>query len=311
VFLCAVEHEVTQMMGDWFYRLYLRSCYGKKAWHRRFYRPSVTTVQGGEKVWFEEDEKVMEGVNAAALTGRFHGRCNVLLSGPSVKKIADPRRLLNSPLLAVNGSPGIFGEDLPEFFVYHVNDTGYIRNNLENFCRYAVKAEWTVIDFRAAYLLLKLGVSNLSGTRFVIFDNWGWPYQNSLGEIQRIANPPRLGEVYCSTDLGLGLANGGTVAYTAAQLLWHWGFQNIYFYGLDLTSGGRAYVEKKAQPQHVDKVYQRIIEPAFRLLRRETETCGVSFYNCNPESRLPAEVMELKEMEASLREENNTAGVQP
>lgn len=282
------------------YRLYLKACYGKRGWHRRFYRPSVRVVRGASGIYFEEADLSIRAEPIEAHNGLCAGRANVLLSGPSAKTVADPRRLLEHALVCVNGSPAIFGKELPGFFLYHVNDTGYIRNHLEDFLNYAGKAEFTVIDFRAVYLLLSRGVGSIPGTRLVVFDNWAWPHANQVGEIPEIAAQPRLGEARLSTDPSIGLANAGTVAYTAAQILWHWGFEDIFFYGLDMNSKGRAYKEAKAAPQRLDKVYSRIIEPAFQLLTQTVDPEKTRFYNCSPESRLPEHIMPKVEIERSF-----------
>ncbi len=294
------ERPLVEAWRNFIHRACLRCCHGKYAWHRRFYRPGVGVVRGGGRVWFVEGGRREEAATLESLARRYSGRVNVLLSGPSARGIRSLARLLESPLVCVNGSPALLGDQLPDYFMYHVNDTGYIRNNPGDFIAYAAKAEWTLVDYRAVYLLLRLGIETLPGTRFVVFDNWGWPFLNAIGEIPLIAGQPRLGEACLSTDPALGLANAGTVAFTAAQALWHWGFEDIYFYGLDLNARGRAYAEAKPQPQRLDKVYTRIIEPAFELLRNETSELPVRFFNCSPDSRLPEAVMPRLDPEASF-----------
>jgi hypothetical protein len=283
------------------YRLFLRFGLGRSSWHRRFYRPSVKVVKSDAKCWFQEGSLTIEAATLSSLKHTFSGRANVLLSGPSVKGIEKVEALNAEKLVCVNGSPAIFKESIPRFFLYHVNDTGYIRNNPKDFVRYAARAEWTLVDYRAVYLLLKLGLLPLQDTKLVVFENWGWPYSNGLSEIQKIANQPSLGEASLSLDPSLGLANAGTVAFTAAQALWHWGFEKVYFYGLDLNQSGRSYEEAKSQPQRLDKVYFRIIEPAFQLLVNMSGKDGIEFYNCSDDSRLPETIMAKVDLNQSLR----------
>lgn len=105
-----------------------------------------------------------------------------------------------------------------------------------------------------------------------------------------MASPPQHKGVYLSNDLCLGLAVGGTVAYTAAQIAWMGGYSSLYIYGLDLSQG-RAYSEKNPQPQMLDKAFEKAIVPGFELLVREAVGPDFQVFNCNPDSRLPASIL--------------------
>jgi hypothetical protein len=287
-------------LKSFLYRAYLKANHGRDSWHRRFYRPSVRIVRAANKVWFVEGDKRLEAATLVSMVGTFGGRVNVLLSGPSVRQIKALGRVHEHRLVCVNGSPAILDDDSSRFFMYHVNDTGYIRNNPEAFRKNAARAEWTLIDYRAIFLMLRLGIESIPETKFVVFDNWAWPLANAVHEIPELADQPRKGEAFLSKDPSLGLANAGTVAYTAAQALWHWGFERVYFYGLDLNAKGRAYNEASPQPQRLDKVFECIIEPAFDLLRENTADGSCRFFNCSPDSRLSDAVMSKLEPDASF-----------
>jgi len=280
-----------RMFSDFTHRLHLRLSMGRDFWHQRFYRPSVNVVEGEDKIWLEEFGTVLEAAPASVLKGRFTGRCNVLLSGPSVKSIKNPRRISECDWIGVNGSPALFEDEIPRMRIYHVNDTGYIRNSVDDFAKFARFADYTVIDYRAAYLLLALGMHDLENANFVLFDGWAWPFRLPVGKIEELADSPRNGSVALSTDLRLGLAQGGTVAYTAAQLVWLGGYDSLYFYGLDLSDMGRFYEEQKAQPQMISRVFERMIVPAFELMGRESSKTGFQIKNCNPDSLLPDSVI--------------------
>jgi hypothetical protein len=282
------------------YRLYLRLFRGRAEWHRRYYRPTVHLVEAGDKLWFEEKGRVVEARPLASLRGQCSGRCNLVLSGPSVREISDPLRICDNDWVGVNGSPALFGHDIRNMTYYHFNDATYLRSSLESFLEFANQAQFTVIDFRVMYELLRLAPGNMPRTELVVYDSWAYPLQLPLGKIESITLPPSRGGIYISTDPRLGLPTGGTVAYTAGQFLWHAGYGSLYIYGLDLTDTGRFYSEKNEQPQMLDKSFQRVIMPAFELLALETSKTDFRIFNCNPASSLPASVFPYMEAEASL-----------
>ncbi|WP_269526183.1 hypothetical protein [Coraliomargarita parva] len=291
---------------SWAHRMYLRLFRGKAYWHQRFYPPDIQVVQSSGRVWFERQGTVLlEAYPVEYLQGKFKGRCNILLAGPSARTIEDTSLLSRHALMCVSGSPQILGEPLPRMTFYHVNDATYLRDRLDNFLEYAAHAEWTIIDYRIAFEMLRLAPDCLPDTKFVVFDNWAYPLYLPLGAIQRVAAPPRNGQVYCSTDLRMGLATGGTVAYTGGQLAWHFGFDSAYYYGLDLTNTGHAYNDPNPRRQALDKAYTDVIEPAFELLARESSKTGFKLYNCNPNSRLPDRVMPYLDTNDSLTLEPN------
>jgi len=195
------------------HRIYLRVAGGKLRWHQRFFRPSVSLVKTSNEIWFEEGDVLVKAYAAEKLAGYFSGRCNILLAGPSAKAIEDVRLLGEHSLMCVSGSPKILGDHLDLIDIYHVNDVTYMVDRLDDFIKFASHAQWTVIDYRGMYELIRLVGKNLPDTQFVIFDNWAYPHGVPLGDIQRLANPPRHKKVYCSRDLSMGLANAGTVAW--------------------------------------------------------------------------------------------------
>jgi len=281
------------------HRLCLRVLHGRAAWHQRQFRPGVHIVESSDRLWFEEAGEVVEAYPLAVLQQRFEGRCNLLLSGPSVREIRQPQRLAGSDWIGVNGSPALFDNDIPRMRIYHVNDTSFLRGNLEKFLRFAACAEYTVIDYRTMFELMRLAVDRMPDTKLVVYDAWNLPLRNPLGMIQKLAQPPSHGDVYWSPDLRLGLAPGGTVAYTAAQLAWHGGYRSLYIFGLDLTNSGRFYQEDKPQPQMLDKAYANVIVPAFELMQQVTAG-ELQVFNCNPQSRLPASIIDHVEPELAL-----------
>ncbi len=286
---------------DFAHRLYLKVTGGRSVWHQRFYRPGVHVVEASERMWFEEDGLVVEARPLSALGGAFSGRANLVLSGPSVKEIDSPGRLAaQHDLIGVNGSPALFGDERPRMRIYHVNDSSFIRGSLGRFLEYASDAEYTVIDFRGMYELLRIARDRMPATELLVYDSWAYPHRLPLGCIQRLVNPPEHRGVYLSPDLRLGLAVGGTVAYTAAQIAWLGGYDSLYLYGLDLTNSGRFYKESTPHPQMLDKAFENVIQPGFELLVREAVGAGFEVINCNPASRLPATILPQCEANETL-----------
>jgi KDO transferase-3 len=100
-----------------------------------------------------------------------------------------------------------------------------------------------------------------------------------------------------SLDPPRGLFGGGTVAYTALQLLAWLGAKTVYLHGLDLTAaaGPRFYESAAAQlPTALDRQFPGHIEPAFRRAGRLLAERGIKVYNLSPASRLGGDVFEKR-----------------
>ncbi len=277
------------ILSEQLYRAYLRSVLGRTHWHRRYYRPSVSVVVGDAHIWFEENGHTVTARPLAALVGSQRGRCNIWLSGPSVKAIAAPERVAEVDWMGVNGSPRVFAAQVPQMRYYHVNDAGFIRAYLDDFLSFSRLAEHVIVDYRGMFELLRLAPDRLSGIDFLVYDSWSYPLYLEKGKIETVVQPPQRKGAFLSKDARLGLPPGGTVAYTGAQALALFGYTSLYFYGLDLSDGGRAYSEANPQPQMLDKSLQKVIIPSFELLVQEYPE--IRFRNCNPKSMLPESIV--------------------
>lgn len=286
------------ILSEQIYSVYLRTVLGRAHWHRRYYRPSVSVAVGNDKIWFEEGGAVVEARPLAAMVGRCEGRCNLWLSGPSVKEINEPVKVTGVDWMGVNGSPRIFGADLRRMRFYHVNDAGFIQAYLDDFLRFAEQADHVIVDFRGMFELLRLAPKCLDGIDLLVYDNWSYPLHLGKGKVEELTRPTRHKSAMLSKDARLGLPTGGTVAYTGAQSLALFGYDSMYFYGLDLSNTGRAYPETNPQPQMLDKALQKTIIPSFELLVREYP--AIQFRNCNPASMLPEHIMPKLSAEASF-----------
>lgn len=285
------------MSSQFKHRLALRILGDSSVWHQRYYRPSVYMAEGEDEIWIEENGRSFQCIPLSVLKGKFVGRCNLLLSGPSVKKIAQPECIADNDWIGVNGSPALLADKdnlLESMRIYHVNDSTYLNGSLDDFLCYASAAEYTIIDYRGLYELLRLAPENMPTTKLVVYDSWSYPLHLPKGKIQQLVKPPTHRDyphVCISSDFRLGLSVAGTVAFTASQIAWHGGYSEFYIYGLDLTNNGRFYSEKNAQSQMLDKAYSETILPGFELLAQETSKENFRMYNCNPSSRLPNDVI--------------------
>lgn len=102
-----------------------------------------------------------------------------------------------------------------------------------------------------------------------------------------------------------GLFGGGTVAYTALQLLTWMGARTVYIHGLDLTAAAGPRFYERADTQlatALDRQFAGHIEPAFREASRLLATRGVKVYNLSPGSRLGDDVFEKRHWSCLLNQ---------
>ena len=97
-----------------------------------------------------------------------------------------------------------------------------------------------------------------------------------------------------SLDPARGLFGGGTVAYSALQLLVWLGFRTLYLHGLDLRGASvspRFYESADARlPSALDRQFDSHIRPAFRDASRLLGARGLRIYNLSPGSALDERV---------------------
>lgn len=108
-----------------------------------------------------------------------------------------------------------------------------------------------------------------------------------------------------SLNAARGLFGGGTVAYTALQLLAWLGAKTVYLHGLDLTTtaGPRFYESAGAQlPTALDRQFAGHIEPAFRQAGKLLRARGVQVYNLSLLSRLGDDIFEKRHWSCLLED---------
>ncbi|MBV1907552.1 MAG: DUF115 domain-containing protein [Pseudomonadales bacterium] len=101
-----------------------------------------------------------------------------------------------------------------------------------------------------------------------------------------------------------GLFSAHTVTHLPVQLCWFFGIKQVFILGMDLTDGIvpiRFYEQgHTATPSHLDRDYQRHIEPAFKIIGEMRQSHNFSVYNLSAQSRLPDEIIPKISLEKAL-----------
>ncbi|WP_338880766.1 hypothetical protein WHX56_06280 [Achromobacter veterisilvae] len=244
------------------------------------------------------------------LARSIRGDAHLILSGPSVAQI-DYARCPLGVAMGVNGSIALRRQQPTlRFDYYAMLDAGFVRRrrdlvaevlaqDLTLFvtpevyrwiaflfdrqsvrCRIALFEEVHQRALRPRARPEELEAQSAAGPGLVLFDARHPVHAHGFS-----LDPPR------------GLFGGGTVAYTALQLLAWLGAKTVYLHGLDLTAaaGPRFYESAAAQlPTALDRQFPGHIEPAFRRAGRLLAERGIKVYNLSPASRLGGDVFEKR-----------------
>ena len=248
----------------------------------------------------------------------IRGDAHLILSGPSVAQI-DYARCHLGTVMGVNGSIALQrAHPTLRFHYYAMLDAGFVKRRRD-----------LVADVLSQDLLLFVTPEVYRWISF-LFDAKAVRCRIALFEevhqraLQPRAQPDEL-EAQLATDPELvlfdahnpqhahgfslnparGLFGGGTVAYTALQLLAWMGARTLYLHGLDLTAsaGPRFYEQPGAQlATALDRQFAGHIEPAFRQASRLLAERGVKVYNLSVDSRLGDDVFEKRHWSCLLNQ---------
>ncbi|MGE8617361.1 MAG: hypothetical protein ACN6O0_06040 [Achromobacter spanius] len=246
------------------------------------------------------------------------GDAHLILSGPSVAQI-DYARCHLGTVMGVNGSIALQrAHPTLRFHYYAMLDAGFVKRRRD-----------LVADVLSQDLLLFVTPEVYRWISF-LFDAKEVRCRIALFEevhqraLQPRAQPDEL-EAQLATDPELvlfdahnpqhahgfslnparGLFGGGTVAYTALQLLAWMGARTLYLHGLDLSAaaGPRFYEHPGAQlATALDRQFAGHIEPAFRQASRLLNERGVKVYNLSADSRLGDDVFEKRHWSCLLNQ---------
>jgi len=283
------------------WRIFLRLCQrgqGRGLWHNRRFPPSFEVRSGATEVEFAYRGQRMVCRRAETMQDRFTGRGHILLSGPSVREIREPRRLKDAFLIGVNGSPALLdacgaddagtrgtGVDL-----YVVDDAAFVERKLGLFLHCASRAKFTLLNYALVAELMARGVTLPNA---VVVDSVSAPFRRSRAEPER--------EPVFSRRFSDGLKACGTVAYAALQAAYCLGLRDVRLFGLDLSREGRFYHEASPEPQRLHVQFEetvlRPMEYVGQMMRRGEWTA----WNCSPGSLLPDSVLPKVEPNAGLQ----------
>jgi hypothetical protein len=268
-------------MQDLLFRIKLRLLGGQKNWHNRRFPPSFKGNLSEESLELSYNGNSINARWLSSLKGS--GACNIVLSGPSVKGIRNPRLLNKNYNIWVNGAVCLAQQANIKPSLYLVSDPSYIKNKTADFIRFSNSASKTLINFAGLSELLRRieGVHD----RFYLFDDPRMPFREaSEFPVQFPENAIR---------------GGHSVVLSAIRIAFRMGFREIFLYGLDLGGTSRFYQEGQPEPSHMDRDFE-IIRREMRQVAMEASALGVKLWNCSTNSRLDSTIIKQIEPNVAL-----------
>lgn len=246
------------------------------------------------------------------------GDAHLILSGPSVAKI-DYAQCRLGTVMGVNGSIALRRQHPSlRFDYYAMLDAGFVKRRRDLVAEVLSQDLLLFVTPEVYRWIALLFDAQVIRCRIALFEE---VHQRALQprarpdelEAQLAADPELvLFDAHhaqhahgFSLNAARGLFGGGTVAYTALQLLAWMGARTLYLHGLDLTAaaGPRFYESAGAQlATALDKQFSGHIEPAFREAGRLLSARGIKVYNLSPDSRLGGDVFEKRHWSCLLHQ---------
>ncbi|MGH8819513.1 hypothetical protein [Achromobacter pestifer] len=248
----------------------------------------------------------------------INGDAHLILSGPSVAQI-DYAQCRLGAVMGVNGSIALQRQHPSlRFDYYAMLDAGFVKRRRDLVAEVLSQDLLLFVTPEVYRWIAFLFAAHDIRCRLVLFEE---VHQRALQararaeelEAQLAGDPelvlfdarnPQHAHGF-SLNPARGLFGGGTVAYTALQLLTWMGARTLYLHGLDLTAtaGPRFYESADAQlPTALDRQFASHIEPAFRQASRLLSARGVKVYNLSPGSRLGDDVFEKRHWSCLLNQ---------
>lgn len=229
---------------------------------------------------------------------------HIVLSGPSVGRIARPERLALAPTITVNGSYQVLSALGGRPDLYVVSDVGFVRRQWDRFVEGVRVSRAMAFDHRVILEASRRDPGLLDGRTVYAFDNLLRPYGRSA-RAWRSTPDPRVrrdgGAAAFSVASELGFFPSCTVAYVALQIAAAQQPRRIVFFGLDLGgNGARYYGEAQPEKSMLDNDLQRCILPHFTFASAELKRLSIQVFNASPASALPDAVFPRLSPEAAL-----------
>lgn len=246
-------------------------------WHNRVYPMSLVLNKHelGIEIHYSELVQFVSWVNNTGI--QTNQPAHVILSGPSIQQIEDPRLLSNGYCVAVNGSAKLLYDNNLVIDAYIVDDPNYIIERLTDFLNFAANAVRVFVPIRIVWLLISMGV-DIRKYRIHTYDYYRFPAKETGPQ----GKPP-----FFSLDSYRKIGTCDTVAFVALQILAIMGFKQIALFGMDLSMEGRFYSENKVLPQYIDKNWHHGILEPFKLASRLLKERNIKVANCSQASKLP------------------------
>jgi KDO transferase-3 len=228
---------------------------------------------------------------------------HILLSGPSVRQIAEPRQLTSWPVIAVNGSYRLLAEHGLQADLYIVVDIGYVRRQWDAFVAGVRAAKVLAIDHRMVVEIVRRDPQLLRGIDVRLFDSLLRPYRRSSRwwtwpAVPGVVRDGRRAAFSMVADAGY--FPSATVAYLALQIAATQRPRRIVFFGLDLNGSGRFYREGSGEKTMIADDYEQKILPDFAFAAGVLREAGITVVNASPDSALPDAVFERVPAAAAL-----------
>lgn len=243
-----------------------------------------------------------------ALRAQHVGAVFIVASGPSVSEFPIDR-YAQYPMIAMNGSICRFTEaDVSPLF-YICDDSSFVRNRLSLLQQGIASARNLAFSPRVIEALLNQVPDALVGRTVYGFERTNRPVdgREPLGDRQFAWAARRDADFECgfslfrqktnrigfSRNIGKGYFSSRTIPYTAIQLAYHLGFQQVFVVGMDLDSSkGRFYEQGcDAVRSRLDGDYEDYILPCFELMAKRVVGPAFQVYNLSLNSRLPSSVL--------------------
>lgn len=261
------------------YRAGLRIFLGREYWHYRKFPPDLHFDFDHRRVLMKYRSHSLRASWYSSLRGTQRGRCHVILSGPSVGVVREPRLLGGEYSIWANGSPALAEQAGITPSLYVVTDGGYIRRRRRDYVHYAGRAQGVLLNFNGASELLR---HEVPAGNFYLFDDPASPWRRARPP----EGPERDARLDCDENTNC-IRVGLTVAVTCLQAALDLGFTEIYVFGLDLGGPARRfYREGSPEPSRLREHRQEILREMALIAARARER-DVSITNCSPLSGLP------------------------
>lgn len=243
--------------------------------------------------------------------------CFIIATGPSVKKLDLTKIASSKAICGVNGAIALATTQNLTFDFYVIVDADFIRKRFDMVKQIIKSQTQLLLSSHNISLICEREPELLRDANIYVLDDLNTRYNTASLATDAFAqwakqNPelilnPHINlqdRVGFSKNISTGIFGGGTVVFGAIQAAYYIGFKHVFIAGMDLGSNGkqRCYDEGK-KPLHssLDKYYDSIIEPAFKLLAELCQHEDFKVYNLSSASRLPATIIPKLTFDAALQ----------